>query len=151
MFMKTCKSAHGCKDRLCHSHFVFVFFTIATVGDGNRVFHSRPTLVPTLIQTCGPTSTKLRRKLANSTVKHLELQNTRGWDDLCSESLRNANFCLFWMREKLRGEVGHKVGIKVGCKMISGRRFVSQLDEVGQTLSFQLGKSWSLSWESSWA
>ena len=35
MFMKTCKSAHGCEDRLCRSHFVFVLFTIATVGDGN--------------------------------------------------------------------------------------------------------------------
>ena len=48
----------------------------------NRGFHSRPTLVPTLIQTCGPTSTKLKWKLANSTMKHLELQKTQGWDQV---------------------------------------------------------------------
>ena len=119
----------------------------------NRGFH-RPTLVPTLIQTCGPTSTKLKRKLANSTVKHLELQKTQGWDQvamICARSPLDADFCLFWMHEKLTGEVGHKVGIKVGCKSTSGPRFASQLDEVGQTLSFQLGKSWSPSWGSSWA
>ena len=63
----------------------------------------------------------------------------------------DADFYLFRMREKLTGEVGLKVGIKVGCKSTSGPRFASQLDEVGQTLSFQLGKSWSPSWGSSWA
>ena len=70
-------------------------FFISRASIAIRGFHSRPTLVPTLIQTCEPTSTKLKRKLANSTVKHLELQKTQGWDQVAMICARSPFGCRF--------------------------------------------------------
>ena len=60
-------------------------------------------------------------------------------------------FAYFGCVRSCKVKWGTKLGSKLATNWPREPRFASQLDEVGQTLSFQLGKSWSPNWGSSWA